>query len=452
MKLKFEKKIAKHLGLDFPDNDPVWTDSRRVLITGGYRAGKTTRGAFKAFKEALNPKTQLIWLIGPDYVQAQEEFRMILEWALEMNLVARNRDGSPRFSMPAEGARIVYLRTGCKIQTKSAKHPETLASVAPDGIILCEPGQMTGEVFDIALGRLAQKRGWLFMCGTLEDDTAKPRWAWYEAKAVEWSKNPPGSLERSFTVPSWTNRFLYPKGLEEPELINIKSTVSEYKWNRMYAGIPQGVEHPVFPFLWEPSAMDEFMIPCDALYWEDGAIGVDYGRTFEHPSAIVVVSEDNYGRYWIREAWEGIRADYTEILSVVEALKDRYGIYQGCVDPNQNILAEMCNFQLALGGGAGGKPSEMRFSLVNGVLENRSLFFDAEGNNVDKVWKSMRMCSRTPNQRGELLYNRPLGDDLAQACAYAFETLRGKFNFIPEIEAGGAQMIFAPGRHMEGRA
>src|SRR3990167_6265517 len=162
-KFSFEKLIAQRVKLSFVDTDPVWSNFRRVIITGGVRAGKTTRGAFKAFKESLNPAVKLIWFVGPDYVQAREEFRMVLEWCLELGLLARDDTGKFKYSMPQDGQRSLTTITGCRIETKSAKHPETLASVAPDGIVMCEPGQMSGEVYDMCIGRLIEKGGWMFL-------------------------------------------------------------------------------------------------------------------------------------------------------------------------------------------------------------------------------------------------------------------------------------------------
>ena len=67
----------------------------------------------------------------------------------------------------------------------------------------------------------------------------------------------------------------------------------------------------------------------------------------------------------------------------------------------------------------------MRISLTNGVLESRALFFDLHGEGVDDVWDSMAVCRRVPNAKGQLVYERPLGDDLAQSTMYAMECLRG---------------------------
>lgn len=440
----FEKALAKRLGLRFPDDDPVWCPSRRILITGGIRSGKTTRAAFKAFKESLVPGTRLIWLIGPDYPQAREEFRMIMEWSVQLDII----DPNVRVKMPQNGQRSLTNIFGCTIETKSGKNPERIASVACDGVVLCEPGQMSGEVYKAALGRLTERRGWLIAAGTLEDDLTKPRWAWYEDLAVEWMKNPPESTERAFSLPTWTNVTLFPRGINEPELIDIREHVSQFTWDRSYGGIPQGLENPVFKSLWEPDAKSHLIVEPNKNFI-GGAIGVDYGRTFEHPSAIVVVMEDSYGRYWCADAWTGIKADVTEIVSVVRAFEQNYNVHRGCVDPNQAVLSELLGYTIAAGGMSGNsKPSEMRISLLNGLLEQNCFFFDSRRPPTEEVFNSMRICARIKTAMGEYRYNRPLGDDLAQATMYAVECLRADvmpYAFFDDAPTFKATFVQGPG-------
>lgn len=448
LKARFEKLLAKKLGLRFPENDPVWCPARRVLITGGIRSGKTTRAAFKAFKESLVPGTKLIWLIGPDYPQAREEFRMIMEWSAIMNLI----DPNVRVKMPMNGQRSLTNIFGCTIETKSGKNPERIASVACDGIVLCEPGQMSEEVYKASLGRLTERRGWLIAAGTMEDDMNKPRWAWFEDKAVDWMKNTPEETEQAFSLPTWSNVTLFPRGENDPELIDIRSKVSEFTWDRSYGGIPQGLEHPVFHMLHEKGAIDSLIIKAPRAF-VGGAIGVDYGRTFEHPSAVVVVMEDTYGRYWIREGWLGYKADVTEIVSVVRALEQNYNVHVGCVDPNQAVLSELLGYTIAAGGMSGNaKPSEMRISLTNGLLEQNALFFEEGKPGTEDVFKSMKICARVKTAMGEYRYNRPLGDDLAQATMYAIESLRGD---IPQYafldEPSSFSISFTSGKGSAGR-
>ena len=430
--------LAEALGLIFDDDDPVWCDAREVLITGGVRAGKTTRNSFKTLCKSLDPSVRLIWVVGPDYVQAQEEFRYLLEWSIRLGLVEPGN-----WSTPAEGGRKMTTITGCVIETKSAQHTERLASVAPDLIVLCEPGQMSSEVYDTCLARLAERRGHLFMGGTLEDDD-KPRWQWYEDLAVEWSTHVEGQRERSFTLPTWTNRAIYPLGLDDPELQVIRSKTSDYIWRRKYGGQPEGMQNPCFPLLWEPYASNDLLLfPEYDTNWVGGAIGVDYGRTFEHPSASVVLRQDDRDRVWVSAGWKGIRADPTVIESVVSAQKQNFDIWQGEVDPNQGYMGDRLGFAVAPGGPGS---TEMRISLTNGLLENRRLYFDLNGPLVREVWSSMRSLRRIVTGRGKLVYERPLGDDLAQCVMYGVELLRSPMQLSGPllIDAGRVQMRFQP--------
>lgn len=410
----------------------MWWENREVLITGGIRVGKTTRAAYRVLLKMLDPTARLIWIVGPDYLHAQEEFRMVLDWAQRLGLVEAGN-----WSIPQDGSRKLTTIFGCSVETRSAQHTERLASVAPDLIVLSEPGQMSSEVYEICVGRLIEKRGSLWMIGTLEDGQATPRWQWFEDLASDWLHNPPDSRERSAILPTWTNKAIFPLGLDDPELQAARSKTSEYLWNRMYGGIPEGVNNPVFPLLLEHGGQSLLTQPDHQTYFTDGAIGVDYGRTFEHPSAAVVVAVDNYERFWVREAWKGIRAGPDEIESVVKAMMHNHNIFRGCVDPNQGYMGDRLGFTIATGGtGGGGRPSEMRFSLANELIESQRFFFDIMGPNVREVYSSMRRLGRNVNAKGQLIYDRPLEDDLAQATMYAVEELRGSPGLPIPLDVG----------------
>jgi len=447
--------LAQTLGLRFPEDDPVWVQGSRTLIySGGWRSGKTTRAAFRGLLKALNPSTRLIWLVGPQYRQAEEEFRMMMEWGSQLRLLATNEKGEPDVAMPRDGIRSMTFITGCRVETRSAEHPVTLASVAPDFIELCEPGQMSPEVYEMCLGRLAEKRGDMVLAGTIESSPGRPRWLWYENLVREHLGKATGARERAFLIPTWTNTTIYPLGLDEPELRAIRERVSDYEWGRRYGGMPSGVDRPAFPLLWE-GTRDEFF--CEApIDYVDGAIGADYGRTWNHPSAIVVVRVDAQGDYWVVEAWKGYHSDPDEIESIVEAFKHNYDVWQGCTDPLQGYLADRLGF-IPAAGRAGS--TNMRISLTNGLLEERKLFFDPRGSNVEEVYASLRMCAWETNARGELVFNRPVedpdrtGDDMAQALMYAIECLRGGAAQLPPIiDYGPVRMNFGREELPDGRA
>ena len=145
--------------------------SRNKLIVGGERAGKSKVNS----KELLyhwfitpppvgkSKKDALYWLLGNDYEACRGEWEHIVEDFQRLELLAapptKNID-------PGE----ILLQDGTRIITKSARYPEKIATVAPDGILVCEAAQVDYDVFLRAKTRLAEKRGWLCMAGTFEQE------------------------------------------------------------------------------------------------------------------------------------------------------------------------------------------------------------------------------------------------------------------------------------------
>lgn len=439
---RYEQALFEDVGIEFDDDDPVWCDAREIIICGGWRAGKSTRGAGKVFKSILRPtENGLIWLLGPDYPQTDEEFRYLLEWCTHYDLITKALT-------PSQGQKTLILKTGWKIVTKSARYPEKLGSVAPNGILLCEPGQMGGEVYTMVQGRLAQKRGWMFAAGTIEDDSAHRKWAWYEALAREWMDHDDGDTQRAFSLPSWKNRIVFPGGENDPEIERLRMLYSDYTFKRRIAGEPVGLENPCFPGLWEEGAEDKFKKPVK-IDMVDGAIGVDFGTTADHPSSVVAVTRDIDGNYWIREVWLETGGNVDAIALAVQGQKMRYDIRRGRVDPHEAVLAQRLGFNIAVGGGTYGVPTEYRIGIGNGLLEDGYLYFDRFGPNTDEAYKSMRLMRKLKDNQGRLVYGREIGDDAAQAVLYALEELHGEqghYIAAPSTQLGGIRFSYGGSR------
>ncbi len=431
--IDLEKAILARLGLVYSDDDEsVWCTARKIIITGGWRAGKSTRGATRVLRQVLRPnqKGGLVWLLGPDYSQAREEFRYLIEWLSALNLLTKQ-------SFPTEGSCSLTTKTGWTVVTKSGKYPERLGSVAPDGIVLCEPGQMPEAVYQMSIGRLMQKNGWLLAVGTLEADARHPRWVWYEQKAKEWRNNIPGDGERSFSLPSWANKVLFPEGEFDPKIDELRREYSENMFARRIKGEPVGADSPCFPELWYTDAEERYVRSMSqemaaGLKIMDGALGVDYGATPDHPSTVVVVQQDNLGRYWVRDCWSETGGNNHAIKTAVGMRRKKYDIRKGRVDPKQTWMANEMGLNVALGSGPA--PSGARIGLAAGHLSDGNLLFDKDNPEVMRVWYSMRMMEFAQDSRGMLKFDRALGDDEAQGCLYALEELRsGTSAYLPDI-------------------
>jgi len=208
--------------------------TRHKLIAGGERAGKSKINS----KELLfhwawdilgkKRKNALYWLLGNDYEACRGEWEHIIEdlYKLEDVLAC-----SPTKNIdPGE----IKLKDGTVIVTKSARYPEKIATVAPDGILICEAAQVDYDVFLRARTRLAEKRGWLCMAGTFEEEDYV---GWYrELFQLGMSAN---KLElKSFSLPTWTNTIVFPGGRNDTEILNQEAGMTAERFQERFGGVP----------------------------------------------------------------------------------------------------------------------------------------------------------------------------------------------------------------------
>lgn len=198
--------------------------NRVVMVAGGERAGKSRSAAAEAFPHCLMPDS-LGWIVGPTYELARQEFNYILGDLGKLGMV---QDAST----PAHGAMSLTTRTGGKVVTRSADDPVKLASVAPDWVLMCEAAQCSYETYLRLRGRVAEKRGWLWISGTFEGSLG-----WYPEL---WSRWQADNVEnaRSYSLPTWSNTQLFPAGREDAEIIALEKAYPADVFQERFGAIP----------------------------------------------------------------------------------------------------------------------------------------------------------------------------------------------------------------------
>lgn len=83
---------------------------------------------------------------------------------------------------------------------------------------MAEAAQMSYDVYLKCLGRLAEKRGWLLMSGTFEGSLG-----WYAETFTEWLNADNLHGGKSFSIPSWSNKHIYPGGRNDPEILKLEA-------------------------------------------------------------------------------------------------------------------------------------------------------------------------------------------------------------------------------------
>ena len=203
------------------------------LVAGGEQAGKSmvaSKYLLGRFMETEEPG--LYWLVAADYERTRAEFEYLVQDFATLGIL---KQASKRVD-PG----YIVLADGTRIETKSAKNPRTLAMRAPHGILGCEASQLDMETFFRLRGRCAPKRGWMFLSGTFEGSLG-----WYPQMFTAWAAGADPEA-RAYSLPSWTNKYLYPGGREDPEIQRLKEVASDDFYMERIEGKPSPPKGLVF--------------------------------------------------------------------------------------------------------------------------------------------------------------------------------------------------------------
>ncbi len=203
--------------------------ARIRLIAGGERAGKSRSAAMELFGRMLQGR--LFWLVGPDYDLCRPEFDYLVDACQRIGAVQTVR-------APAVSRAELLTRTGARIVTRSAHDPERLAGEAPDGIVGCEAAQLPPQVFLRVRGRVAERRGWLWLSGTFEGSRG-----WYASAFRRWRGAGVDGVDgaagaQAFSIPTWANRALYPGGRADPEIAALEALFPTDVFMERFGGVP----------------------------------------------------------------------------------------------------------------------------------------------------------------------------------------------------------------------
>lgn len=228
---------------------PILTsEKRRLLICGGWRSGKsfTAKNYFWGKKEW--GKKQLFWIGAASYDLCKREFDFIVE---DARTLGQLKYASKRVNAPG----YIELKDGTIIECKSATDPRSWAAQPVDGIIIPEAAQVDLDIYYQCLGRLAEKRGWLLMEGTLEGSLG-----WYPTFYELWQSGI--GDEQSFSLPTASNTYAFPGGEDDPEILAMRRNLPDDVAAEKLDGKPvppKGLVFPEFrpdihvqPVKWEP--------------------------------------------------------------------------------------------------------------------------------------------------------------------------------------------------------
>lgn len=209
-------------------------NTRHRVLCNGRRWGKSMFGGKEvetfAFVKNFLGQPMRGWIIGPEYPDAEKEFRIVYNTFKSLGI---DTVSSKFLSNVENGNMHISTNWGFDLQCRSARHPESLVGEGLDFVLLVEAGRHRKRTFtEYVRPALSDKRGLSIMSGVPEDanETNLLYWGYQrgqEDKFAQW---------RSWQLPSWTNTFVFPGGRNDPEIIEAESDLTEDEFRRQYGG------------------------------------------------------------------------------------------------------------------------------------------------------------------------------------------------------------------------
>jgi len=211
-----------------------YDNTRHRVLSNGRRWGKSFFGGKEiecmAFMRNFLGEPMRGWIIGPEYTDAEKEFRIIYNTfkSLDIDKV------STKFLANVENGNMhIATKWGFDLQCRSARHPESLVGEGLDFVLLAEAGRHRRFTFtEYVRPALSDKRGISMMSGVPEDanDTNLLYWGYtrgQDPRFTQW---------KSWQLPSWTNNVVFPGGRDDPEIVEAREDLTQDEFDRQYGG------------------------------------------------------------------------------------------------------------------------------------------------------------------------------------------------------------------------
>jgi hypothetical protein len=217
----------------FPGQQRVhYNSTRHRVLCNGRRWGKTLVGGHEAeamaFVKNFLGESCRGWIIGPEYSDAEKEFRIVHD---SLKALGVDKVSTKFLNNTENGNMHIRTRWGFDLECRSARHPESLVGEGLDFVVMVEAGRHKRKMWgDYVRPALSDKRGWSFASGV-------PEGASEESLLYSlWNRGQDPSKKSwwSMRAPSWTNTIVFPGGRTDPEILEAEDDLTEDEFQRQY--------------------------------------------------------------------------------------------------------------------------------------------------------------------------------------------------------------------------
>jgi len=211
-----------------------YDNTRNRVLSNGRRWGKSMLGGKEieglAFIKNWRGEPMRGWIIGPEYTDAEKEFRIVYDTFKKLGI---DQISTKFLSNTENGNMHIATNWGFDLQCRSARHPESLVGEGLDFVLLAEAGRHRRRTFtEYVRPALSDKRGISIMSGVPEDASEQSLLYWGYYRGLDITK----TQWKSWRMPSWTNTVVFPGGRTDPEILEAEDDLTEDEFRRQYGG------------------------------------------------------------------------------------------------------------------------------------------------------------------------------------------------------------------------
>lgn len=172
------------------------------------------------------------WIVGPTYKLGEKEFRVVWNDYKKLGLLPECRK---RYDVKSGNMRI-ETPWGAVIEVVSAEKPDSLLGEGLDHVIMAEAAKHNRATWEQYLEPALSDK-----LGTCDFPSTPQGYNWYYGLfqlGQEHSSLPPSEqVYRSWRAPTWENLVMYPGGINDPEIVRIRNTVSKHYFDQEYGAL-----------------------------------------------------------------------------------------------------------------------------------------------------------------------------------------------------------------------
>ena len=240
-----ESTVDKHMLFErigyIPHSEEQWlihnSTARFKIPCCGRRFGKSQAAGHEFTFNMFRPETRW-WIIGPTYKLAEKEFRVVWDDFKALKLLDKCK--SKNYNVNQGQMRLV-TPWGSVLEAVSAEKPESLVGEGLNGVIMSEAAKHSMKTWQqIIEPALTDLRGSAIFPSTPQG------FNWYKG-LFDLGADPRFPDYESWRFPTWFNKYRYPDGYDDPELVRVRQNVSKAFWDQEYAADFTSFEGQIYP-------------------------------------------------------------------------------------------------------------------------------------------------------------------------------------------------------------